>query len=301
MDLLDFQIFGLIGKLGKIDPWGIAKTLGVDGKTVKLRIRRMEKQGFIKYYQVYPNYRLLGVEGLAGYLLEVSGIKEKYEAIEKISLLDRVVQIYNFVGNTFCVDFAYSDARDHDKRLSLIRELSRCSSNIKFDEIVVPPTRITFDNLDWRIIKSIRYQAFKRVSKVADELGVSLKTVRKRLERMISNKGFVIAPIINPGEVPNTITYGMLFFLEEDKMKKTVPQVLDAFRSSCFLAHTPSTGNVLLINFATTLGQTEDALLQARSIEGVTEVRQYVLKELREYSEWMDREIEKKIEGTERS
>lgn len=288
------------GDLSRLDPWSLGRTLGVDGKTIKLRIRKMEKQGFIQYYQIYSNYSLLGVEGLA-YILEVSDLQAKYEAIEKISLLDGVVEIYNFFGNTFCVDFTYRDTQDHDKRLSLLKELSKCSSSIRFYGRVMPPVNIRLTNLDWRIIKSLRYDAFKRPSKVAEELGVSVKTVKKRFQRMTDNNAIIIVPVINPGEVANTITYGLLFFLEDNGREDTVRRILEAFQSSCFIAETPPAGNIMLVNFARTLGETEDALLQSKSIKGVKDARLYVLKELREYSEWMDREIEKKIEETKRS
>lgn len=82
----------------------------------------MEKQGFIKYYQIYPNYKLLGVEG-SSYLFDAPQLERKYEAIEKASLIDGVVEITNFVGNTFCIDFTYRDSRDLDKRVTLFKEL----------------------------------------------------------------------------------------------------------------------------------------------------------------------------------
>lgn len=285
------------GDLSRLDPWTIAKKLGVDGKTVKMRLRRMVKEGFIKYYQIYPNYRLLGVEGVA-YLFEVPDVQVKYEAIEKASLMDGVVEIYNFIGNAFCVDFTYRDVTDHDRRIRLLKELSKCSSYTKFYHRDMPPTNIKPTNLDWGIIKSLRYDAFKRLSKVAQELGVSVKTVKRRFQRMASNNAIIIVPILEPAKVAHTISYGMLFFLDEAKRQQTVQRILEAFQFSYFLAFTPLTGNMMLVNFAETLGETEDALLKARSIEGVKDVRVYVLKELREYTEWMDRAIQKKIEET---
>lgn len=305
MDELDFQIFRGIGfrpygphsgDPSRLDPWKIAKKLGVDGKTVKLRLKRMEK-GFIKYYQVYPNYELMGVKGSA-YFFEMPEIRKKYEALEKISLVDGVVEIYNFAGNAFCIDFAYRDAPDRDRRLALFKELSNCSSCIKFYDRDMPATHIGLKSLDWRIIKSLRFDAFKRPSKVADELGLSIKTVRKRLQRMTDNNAIIIVPVIHPGEIPDTISYGLLFFLDEERREETVRSIFEAFQQTYFLAFTPLLGNLMLLNVARTLGETEDALLQAKSIGGVVDVRQLVLKELREYTEWMDREIERKIEET---
>jgi hypothetical protein len=38
----------------------IARALGLDTRTVKGRMKAMEREGFIKYYQVIPNYSALG-------------------------------------------------------------------------------------------------------------------------------------------------------------------------------------------------------------------------------------------------
>lgn len=302
LDLLDFQIFRSMrfspsaGDLNMLDPWSIGRQLGVDGKTVKLRIRKMEKQGFIKYYQIYPNYKLLAVEGEAAYIFEASELQEKYEAIEKARLIDGVVGIFNFIGNAFCVEFTYRDARDHDKRLALIKELTRYNFCTRFSENTPPPPNIELNSLDWSIIRSLRYNALKRLSKVAEDLGVGMKTVKRRFHRMATNRAFIISPIINPGAVPNTISYALAFFIAEEERQETVRNIREAFSKTCFLAYTPLSGGIVLLNFANTLGETEDALLMAKSMRGVEEVRLYVLKEIREYSDWMDREIQKRIE-----
>jgi predicted DNA-binding transcriptional regulator AlpA len=51
---------------------------------------------------------------------------------------------------------------------------------------------------------------------------------------------------------------------------------------------------------ARTLAETEDSLIRARKIEGMLDVRLLVLKELREYTQWMDSEIDRKIAETAR-
>lgn len=306
LDQLDFLIFRSMGfrpyspqasGLIMLDPWSIGRKLGVDGKTVKSRMRKMQKLGFIKYYQIYPNYRLLGVEAVA-YLLEALEVTAKYEAIQKSSLMDGVLEIYNFIGNTFCVHFAYRDASDHEKRLSLLKELTKCSSYQRFFEWKMPAVNIALNSLDWSILKSLRYNAFKRPSAVAEELEISLKTVKRRLKRMIVNNAVMIAPVIHPGEVPNVIAYGILFYLEEDKRQEAIHTILQSFEPSCLLSYVPPHGSIVLLNFAMTLGETEDALLRAKSIDGVRDAHIYVLKDMREYSEWVDREIAKKIEET---
>lgn len=52
---------------------------------------------------------------------------------------------------------------------------------------VVTPTDLALCDLDYKIISSLKDDARKALADVANELGVSAKTVRRRLDRMIKN------------------------------------------------------------------------------------------------------------------
>ena len=97
--------------------WVIAKKLGVDGNTVKLRLAKMKKSGFIRYFQIYPNYRLLGIGGGSAYLFELDDPERKNTIIKQCALVDGVTEIANFVGNEVCIDFTYHDSKDESRRL----------------------------------------------------------------------------------------------------------------------------------------------------------------------------------------
>jgi AsnC-type helix-turn-helix domain len=188
MDQLDFKIFRTLGlrpsgnqrgDSNRLNPWVIAKKLGVDGNTVK--------SGFIRYFQIYPNYRLLGIGGGSAYLFELDDPERKNAIINQCALVDGVTEITSFVGNEVCIDFTYHDPKDESRRLKLLLGLTNCKRAEKFYDRVMPPVRFELSNTDWRIIKSLRYNAFKPLSKVAQELGLTTKTVRRRFQRMIDN------------------------------------------------------------------------------------------------------------------
>jgi DNA-binding Lrp family transcriptional regulator len=279
---VDFRPFGrMAGDLSRLNPWVIAKKVGADGNTVKSRIAKMKKAGFIKYFQIYPNYRLLGITGSA-YLFPLDDVLDKCDMIDRCSLVDGVVQIHNFIGSNICVDFTYQDARDERRRLDLLCKLTRCDSPEKFYERVMPPIEVeSLSNSDWRIIKALRYDAFKPLSKVAKELGLTLKTVRSRFERMVQSNSIIIAPFIDPGEIPNTITYVLLVYPSPDRREEVIQKAMNEFQNSCFLIDSSSRGNSMLCLAARTLAETEESLIRARKIEGMMNVKLLVLKEMR--------------------
>jgi hypothetical protein len=74
----------------------------------------------------------------------------------------------------------------------------------------------------------------------------------------------------------------------------------EGFRDSSFIANASSHGNSMLGLAALTLAETEDNLIRARKIEGMMNVKLLVLKEVREYTRWMDSAIDRKITETAR-
>ncbi len=260
----------------------------------------MKKNGFIKYFQIYPNYRLLGVTGSA-YLFELDDVLEKYEIIDKCSLVDGVVEVHNFIGSNICIDFTHQDGRDERRRLDLFSNLTRCDSPEKFYERAMPQVEVeSLTNTDWQIIKSLRYDAFKPLSKVAKELGLTAKTVRSRFERMVQNNAIIIVPIVNPAEIANTITYVLLIYPSPDKREEVMEKVMQEFSNSCFLVDSSSHGNSMLSLAARNLAETEDSLIRARKIKGMMDVKLLILKEMREYTQWIDSTIDRKIAETAR-
>lgn len=306
MDQLDFKIFKSLGyrpfgpnagDLSRLNPWVIAKKVGADGNTVKLRLSKMKKSGFIKYFQIYPNYRLLGTNG-AAYLFHVNDVLEKYETIDKCALVDGVMEIHNFIGTDICIDFTYEDGRDEGRRLELLRNLTRCDSPEKFYDRFMPQVDVELSNADWRIIKALRYDAFKPLSKVADELGLTAQTVRKRFERMTHHNAVFIVPLVNPAEITDTITYVMLMYPSPARRKEAMEKALRDFGDASFLVNASLEGNAMLALAGRTLAETEDNLIRARKIEGMEDVKLLVLRETREYTQWMDSAIDKKIAET---
>jgi len=309
LDELDFAIFKSIeyrpfgdhsGDLSRLNPWVIAKKVGADGNTVKQRLAKMKKSGFIQYFQIYPNFRLLGMHGTA-YAFDIPDVLQKREAIEKCALVDGVLEVHNFIGSYICIDFTYLDDLDEGRRLQLFRSLTHCEAPERFYERTMPPVDIELTSTDWRIIKALRYQAFKPLSAVARDLGLSVKTVRRRFDRMAQNNAIIIVPIVNPADIPNTITHVILLYPAPERREEVLRQALTMFKDSCFLARTDPPGNAMMALAARTLSETEENLIKARTIDGMRDAKLLVLREIREYTQWVDSAIDRKIAETART
>src|SRR5215472_13808527 len=93
MDAKDVRIFceiafknPSVNELGgrDISPSGIGRNLGLDEKTVRVRIKKMEEDGFIKSYQAIPSFALFGLKTIASYRFEALNVLTKHHVIEYI-------------------------------------------------------------------------------------------------------------------------------------------------------------------------------------------------------------------------
>lgn len=306
MDQLDLKIFrslGVVpygpdsGDLSRLNPWVIARKVGANGSTVKLRLAKMRKSGFIRYFQIYPNFRLLGIEGTA-YLFDLGDVGQKNEAIKGCSLVDGVTEIHNFIGSQVCIDFAHRGEEDQRRKMELLRRLTRCESPERYYERVMPKVEVSLSSTDWRIIKALRYDAFKPLSRVARELGLTAKTVRRRFERMAHGGALIVVPVVNPAHIANTITYTVLLYTSPERWNGVLNEAMDIFEGSYFLTRLHPPRNAAIHASARSLAEMEESFVKVKKIEGVNDARLLVLKEIREYTEWLDSEIEGRIEGS---
>jgi hypothetical protein len=60
-----------------VSPSGIGKKLGLDKKTVRVRVRQMEEKGSVKYYQAIPDFALFGFRNVCSYSLEALNLTTK--------------------------------------------------------------------------------------------------------------------------------------------------------------------------------------------------------------------------------
>lgn len=86
MDAKDVRIFCEIAFKGldydsftdrRVSPLTIGRKLGLDEKTVRVRIKKMEDDGFIKYYQAMPSLAPFQLKNMNTYRFEALNIATK--------------------------------------------------------------------------------------------------------------------------------------------------------------------------------------------------------------------------------
>jgi DNA-binding Lrp family transcriptional regulator len=185
----------------------IARNLGIDELTVRNRLRKLHRMGFLKGWHLFVNPSLLGLN-MVELLVDVRS-SSKEDLIEKLRLLPGIVAIIGHLGNSMYVVFAYQDEGSLEKEVTLIEQLAGGKSSQRLSARF-PHCSVGLSQTDAEIVRALARDPRKMYSGVAKELGFSSRTVKRRLERMIEGKAVFVIPSIDPSALEGAMVADLL-------------------------------------------------------------------------------------------
>jgi DNA-binding Lrp family transcriptional regulator len=304
MDSLDIKIFLAMGTRNYMFQGGqnrqlnlqlIAKELDVDPDTVRARIRKMEESGFIKYYQVFPNYRIFGLHCFALGLIfhEIAG---KKEALKKLKLIENIAWIDERLHSLRVLLLYRVVETDLKRNLALIEELTGTKPMLE-NNLEMLPAGIELRLMDWLIIKSIRYDARKSTEQVAKELGLTARGVNYRLQKLVKGNAFFIVPVIS---LENIFCSHFTFFLDEDKRTAAINEIDRLVGDRCMSRLIGSEGAVAFCVLMESVNKSEEDYLKMKAISGVKRVIMDFTQCSHDTSAYFDRLINERIADLEK-
>lgn len=281
-------------------PTVIARKLETTRDTVAARVEGMEEDGVILGYQVFPNLEHLGLSSEA-YLARVDEATEKSEAVDELGELDRMLVLHEYLDNAVCVEYAYRDEADRQQTLDAITELTGDPEPYRFYDGVMPDVERDLSNLDWRILASMRGEATKRLREIADDVGVTRKTVKRRYDRMAGEGSFVIVPLLDPSQAPGLILFELMFFSEPETDREVANEVLKAYEEHRVFHYVPASGklgNFNILCFARTPARIDELRSMGDDLAGVDRVEAELFSRFVDCQGWIDDEIEERVEAS---
>lgn len=214
----DFAILRELQPNGHIGSWGIgplatpgriATRLGLSRTTVQAHLRRWRETGFYRRPAVAPNAAALGVD-----LLETEiAVRNPLEAeriLDKLQLVDGALAAgschgdpevggsIDFVSVTSLADGPSPVARRH----RLFRALSSLRRIAGPFPVTPPRCSTTLSMLDWKIVRELLLDPRPHFVLLADELGVSSKTVRRHYQRLVESFALLYHPMFDWSRFP---------------------------------------------------------------------------------------------------
>ena len=282
----------------RLKPTKMAKDLGIQPETVKERISRLEKDGTITGYEIYPNFRHLGLIP-STYHFRVADTAKKTRAIKDVGRAEGVVGIYNFVGPEVCVDLAHRGPHDLSRKIKIVEGLlgAEQAPYACFD-FHLPRVDRQLTALDWKIIRTLRGNALRSYGDIGKELRISARTVRRRFDRMVKEGSFDIVPIVDLGRITGFILYELAVTFESVQTERSKNPLLElaagALCSAWPMPDQQRHGMTMLL-LARTVSEIEVMRNRAADLPGIKNVDALLPSDSSTNDAWIDEAIAERI------
>jgi DNA-binding Lrp family transcriptional regulator len=311
LDAKDVRIFCEIAFKGidydsftdrRVSPLAIGRKLGLDEKTVRVRVKKMEDDGFIKYYQALPSLALFQLKNMNTYRFEALNIATKHRVIQYVQELPFIVEAIDYLGQVVSVSISGTSSEEIDQVAAGLANRFELYKWILGSRIIKGPVSVA-DRLDWQIIQELRYDALSGVKELSESLSITPRMVEYKIKKLLGSGMLLVRAIINSQKQQGLIFYELEMSVDETKQYEVIKRLSEIYAEKLWSVRTLAAGVLLANFFAFTLAEPEEAYVTTLKLEGVRSCSLFIFKETVEPKRpnWMDGLIEQKIASSSKS
>ena len=206
MDSVDLAIIKLLISNGRSSYSSIARSVGLSTSSVIARVNNMLKEGIIDRFFARVNLASLGY-GVIHMIVKHNG--NEHELIKRLSSVGYVFMIVTCLGDFSVFALAVNGVHNRINKgyYTLLEQYVKPNRILYITTVKARPKRLVYNDL--RIMKYLAKDPRAKVKDIARELGISIKTVERRLSRMIKDDIIKFTIIINPS-LKNFINFIMV-------------------------------------------------------------------------------------------
>lgn len=316
MDASDLAILGAmtehrVSVWGGIDPrvssTDIADRVDLHPSTVRARIRDWRDAGFLQGYDVIVNPRLFEAE-LSIYSVRIDDPTEKGAFLDEVGLVEGVIAALDHVGPWIGGAIAVEHPDAVERRWDLLSKLPGVGAvedpfPARLPRLSADPTQ-----LDWRIIRALREQPDETIAAIADRVGVTAKTLRRRYRVLLEGNAIWSVAILDFRNYTGGVACRANLFLDDADRRTAVrtafsdrfPEALEINPVPADLgADEPSLHDRVLeyMLHLDSQAEADDVLQAAASLDGVAEAEVLFPVAYHPYPDWIDERVEKACAG----
>jgi len=311
LDAKDVRIFCEIAFKGldydsftdrRVSPLAIGRKLGLDEKTVRVRVKKTENDGFIKYYQVMPSLALFQLKNMNTYRFEALNIATKHQVMKYIQELPFIVEASDYLGQVASISISGTSSEEIDQVAAGLVNRFELYKWILGSRIIKEPISIA-DRLDWQIIQELRYDALSGVKELSESLSITPRMIEYRIKKLLGSGMVLVRAIINSQKQQGLIFYELEMSVDETKQYDVIKRLSEIYAEKLWSVRTLAAGVLLGNFFAFTLAEPEEVYVNTLKLEGVRSCSLFIFKETIEPKRpnWIDGLIEQKIAQSSRS
>lgn len=211
----------------KISYRTLARNLSVSEGTIRNRTGKMVASGILLGSSVLVNPGLLGLcMGACG--LDVSAGLRKQDVIDKLKLIDGVFGIQDHHGTHLGILFFYEE-EELQRRLSLFVKMAEGHQG-NFGQFVFPPCASAPQRGDWKLLARLASSSFRTYGQLSRELGVSVRTLREKISRMLSSNMLFTLPMVSLRAIKNSVPADLeVTFYRTDEAQPAILQLVEDY------------------------------------------------------------------------
>ena len=270
----------------------VARRLKVDENTVKNRIDRLRRSGFLRGWWAAINPCFVG-QRMAQVWIDVGSSSAKRSVIEKVSLLPGVAVIKDFFGPALGIVLFYENEKLLSKTLRLISSFAE-PLTLTWVEEPFPTSDLPLARDDLRIVRVLQKDPQKPFTELAHELALSSRTVKRRIARLVEGGALYLVAELNPKFLSGAIVCGLLVFHDERGCKPASDRkILDHLGDRLLFGDIDNLRHSYLALILENLSKAEPILAWTLAQDGVSKGRidivQEVISQYAVYEEQLDK------------
>ncbi len=279
----------------------LAKRLGLDKKTVSTRIRRMEESGFVKYYQATPSLALFGMRVMSLFRFEALNLSTKNAIVSHLHEVPGLVESSDYLGPFLAGSIAGATREEARNGAQFLASRYELGTSVMGTRVIKEPAS-RMDDLDWQLVKGLRYDAKSSDRELAETLSVTERMVGYRVSKLMRSGALRTKAVIDPRRQAGLLFYELELTIDPQRRGAISRHLQEAHRDELWNLGSPTTELILASLFCFTIAEPEASALDAMKLEGVKRCRLFILKEVMEPKRpnWIDSRIEEKLHPRER-
>jgi DNA-binding Lrp family transcriptional regulator len=275
----------------------IARRLGVDEETVRLRVLRLRERGAISSWRIAVNPRLLGCEEM-GLDMEVGNESNKPEALALLRSLPGITQVADFRGSGMLGIFWHNRPNPLPWLRKKLDPISgwrlRASWTSPF-----PEPSVKMRAIDWRIIVSMRDDARMDLRTVASEMQTTTRTVQRRLSALTEGKAIFIVATPKFHRIAGIVCNFLVYCSDVGRKRAADATVRQVLPRVGILDADPEQHSMIGVS-CENLARAEESLAQLRALYGVDTIRFAMVREIFTVDDWVDGLLRERVRSVPR-
>lgn len=288
MDEIDLKILKKLMENSRVTYRELAEMTDISVSTIHKRINNLIEDEIILGFTARPSaialkYLLVMIFGTSNARL-IDVVTEELGQHENVFLVSlasgKSMYVIGFLRNI-------TELRDYSTNISKTAQIRDPIIGIIDISYITTPEPLT--NIDYKILRSLNKDARKPITDVAEDVGVSTKTVKKRLDRMVENN-LVDFNINLSDKAENNLTTGFHIYLKEgSNIDSTIQYLYGKYSKNIIMCVSYSNiPNYITMHTWTRNTQESHEIHKELQTEGFKDIIPHLVISSKYYDFWVD-------------